>query len=225
MQAHLTSKSNSILNFLRRVVGQPRSESERKTINAVPKRWADVQKKVRVVRNIDSSIGVEKKKGMMGPFFKPIHVRTRVHPVCATRTSPRRILVASTDDIVHGTGSRFDSKRKRRGGDLPRRFSHERPRNREISIPDSRRRNERILHRVEILWEISRYWGGIMSNREIFNTFGGVEIFILFSFSIEAQPIRFKDIWKYPSVCRNFNSNYFELASLARFVEFKMDFS
>lgn len=119
MQAHLTSKSNSILNFLRRVVGQPRSESERKTINAVPKRWADVQKKVRVVRNIDSSIGVEKKKGMMGPFFKPIHVRTRVHPVCATRASPRRILVASTDDIVHGTGSRFDSKRKRRGGRSP----------------------------------------------------------------------------------------------------------
>lgn len=32
-----------------------------------------------------------------------------------------------------------------------------------------------------------------MSNREIFNKFGGVEIFILFSFSIEA-PIRFKDI-------------------------------
>lgn len=33
-----------------------------------------------------------------------------------------------------------------------------------------------------------------MSNREIFNKFGGVKIFILFSFSIEAQPIRFKDI-------------------------------
>lgn len=33
-----------------------------------------------------------------------------------------------------------------------------------------------------------------MSNREIFNKFDGVEIFILFSFSIEAQPIRFKDI-------------------------------
>lgn len=71
-----------------------------------------------MVRNIDSSIGVEKKKGMMGPFFKPIHVRTRVHPVCATRAS--RILVASTDDIVHGTGSRFDSKRKRRGEEISR---------------------------------------------------------------------------------------------------------
>lgn len=48
----------------------------------------------------------------MGPFFKAIHVRARVSALAS-----RRILVASTDDIVHGTGSRFDSS-KRRGRPL-----------------------------------------------------------------------------------------------------------
>ena len=108
MQAHLTSKSNSILNFLSSVSRDPNrnGRKKRRTINAVSKAVGRRPKK-------DSEYRFLEEKGDDGTVFLNRYTCAHVYTP-RVWDGPRRILVASTDDIVHGTGSRFDSKRKRR---------------------------------------------------------------------------------------------------------------
>lgn len=97
------------------------------------------------------------------PFFNRYTCGTRV--LCNEGTA---FEFSSRRRMIPFTGPEVDSIRRGRGNPptYEAGFSHERPRNREISIREFWRRNEKILRWLEIfLWQISRNSGGVISDR------------------------------------------------------------